>query len=329
MNQIKYSFIIPVKIVNDYIREAVGKILEIKRSDYEILIYPDEANSETWPNARQIATGAVGPAAKRSLSIKDSQGEILIFIDDDAYPSPDFLDKLELDFIDQNISAVGGPALTPPNDSFWQKVSGAVFLSKLSGGFPERYASVGKKHFITDWPSVNLSVRKEAFARVGGFDCAYWPGEDTKLCLDLVEKLKGKILYDPELIVWHHRRSGLIRHLKQVANYGLHRGYFAKKYPQTSFKFKYFLPSLFVVFVLLGGIFSFFPGLILNFYVLGWMIYAAALLYSAREIHKYEKNILIVLNSLYYIFLTHLVYGARFIQGFFLTFNLRSKLRKV
>ncbi len=324
---IYYSFIIPVKEINDYIRETARKILETKREDFEIIIYPDSASAETWSKTRQISTGKVGPAEKRTLAIRDAKGEILIFIDDDSYPEKDFLDKLDIDFQDNSISAVGGPAITPPGDNFWQKVSGAVFLSSLAGGFPERYVSLGQKRTVEDWPSVNLSIRKEIFNKIGGFDCAYWPGEDTKLCSDLIHKFNGKILYDPAAIVYHHRRQGLLAHLKQVGGYGLHRGYFAKSFPETSRKLKYFMPSFFLFFIIIGGLLSLKYEFFLKIYLLGWLIYFAALFKTFFDIYKYEKNVLIISNALYYVFFTHLVYGARFIQGFIFTKNLKSKLR--
>ncbi len=324
---IKFSFIVPVKEINAYIREATPLILRIPRDDYEILIYPDVATEETWPKTRQIATGHCGPAEKRTRAIEDAQGEILVFIDDDAYPDPDFLDKLEKDFDDPAITAVGGPAITPLDDSFLQKVSGAVFLSSLSGGSPERYVPIGKKHLVDDWPSVNLSLRKVAFRQIGGFNCEYWPGEDTKLCLDIVKKLKGKILYDPELIVYHHRREGLWRHIKQVGGYGLHRGFFAKIYPETSLRLKYFIPSAFLLFVFLGGIGVLVDIRLLPWYLLGWGVYGVALGKAAADIYQYERRWNIVLHALYYIFFTHLSYGARFLQGFFLVKQLKSKLR--
>jgi hypothetical protein len=74
--------------------------------------------------------------------------------------------------------------------------------------------------------------------------------KDTKLCHDLVYKNKKKILYVPNMIVWHSRREGLASHLKQIGGYGIHRGYFVKKYPQTSLRLKYFIPTLFFLFVL-------------------------------------------------------------------------------
>jgi glycosyltransferase involved in cell wall biosynthesis len=335
---IKYSFIIPVKAINDYIREAVPNILAISRDDYEIIIHPDEINNEIWPKTRQIATGHCGPAEKRTRAIKDAAGEILVFIDDDAYPANDFLEILDKDFKDEKIRAVGGPALTPPDDSFWAKVSGAVFLSALSGGNPERYVPLGAKRKVNDWPSVNFSIRKAVFAELGGFASEFWPGEDTKLCFDLIKKYPDGIIYDPELIAYHHRRPGLKKHLKQIVGYGVHRGFFAKKYPETSCRLKYFLPSLFLLFIVFGLLFAaartfgflkgevIFDRIILNLYFFGAGLYLLALIKSLIDIRRYEKNALIALNAVYYIFLTHLVYGYNFLKGLMIK-NLKSKLR--
>jgi glycosyltransferase involved in cell wall biosynthesis len=329
-SRVKYSFIIPVKEINDYIRESVPKILEIARDDYEIIIYPDHGceTKESWPKTRQIASDP-GPAVKRNLAMRDAQGDFLVFVDDDAYPKADILEFLDDDFKDEKIVAVGGPAMTPKSDSFLQKVSGAVYLSRFSGGFPERYAPIGKAKFVSDWPTVNLTIRRKIFEEVGGFNSKFWPGEDTKLCLDIIGKLDRKcmILYDPRVLVWHHRREGLAHHLKQIAGYGLHRGYFAKKFPKTSFKFPYFVPSFFLLFVVFVPAIGLFSPIFFKLYALGWIVYLLAMAKVMFDINKYQKDVLVVLYSLIYIFLTHITYGARFIQGFVFTRNLKSKLR--
>lgn len=327
--QIRYSFIIPVKEINDYIREAVPNILEIKRSDYEIVLFPDVKNHDvSWEKTRQVATGPVGPAEKRDLALRHARGEFFVFIDDDAYPRRDFLDVLDRSFVDEEIVAIGGPAVTPPDDAFWQKVSGAVFLSRFSGGFPERYWPAGRQKFVDDWPSVNLTVRREPFCRVGGFNSSFWPGEDTKLCLDLIQETGGKILYNPEAIVWHHRRSGLIRHLRQIGRYGLHRGYFAKRFPKTSMKMHYFMPSCFFLFVCLGWvplIFKFMPYTTL--YAILWVAYLAVLFVSVLGIYTKLHSIKITLATVPYIIGTHFWYGYRFLKGLLFVKDLKSRLR--
>src|SRR3989344_3591955 len=259
---IKYSFIIPVKEINHYIRESVPKILAIGRDDYEIIIYPDHASGKTWQKTKQIASGPGGPAMKRTLAIRDAQGDILVFMDDDAYPAKNFLELLD-----------------------------------------------------------------DVFSDLGGFDTAYWPGEDTKFCLDLLEKKGKKILYDPRLIAWHHRREGFVRHMRQVGGYGIHRGFFARVYPATSFRLKYFIPSAFLVYIIAGLGIGIRHPFLLQYYIVGLVIYMIALSKALYDIARHEKDRRILFHAAYYIFFTHLVYGYKFIVGFFFTKNLKSKLR--
>lgn len=323
----RFSIIIPVKAINDYVRETVPHILNLANQDWELMIIPNEAEASEWedPRISVIASGPVGPAKKRDQGAELAQGEILVFLDDDSYPAPDLLDVATAHFADPAVVALGGPAITPPHDSFWQKVSGAVFLSRLSGGTPERYVPVGEVRPVDDWPSVNLMVRRQAFLDIGGFNSPYWPGEDTKLCLDLVKITGRKLLYVPGLIVWHHRRAGLAAHLKQVGNYGLHRGFFAKRFPETSRRALYFVPMLFLLFTVFSLGYPLYPALIQAAILAGWCCYAGALLISLTTMARHE-SLLIGLVALGYTFLSHLAYGAMFLRGL-LTRELVSKLR--
>jgi hypothetical protein len=181
---------------------------------------------------------------------------------------------------------------------------------------------------VDDWPTVNFIIKRDDFIRIGGFDSQYWPGEDTKLCLDIIKDLRKKILYVPDLIVYHHRRPGIIRHLRQIGNYGLHRGYFAKVYPETSRKWFYFIPSLFVIYIatsLLTGVFlpSFY-----NPYITGLCIYLLTVLTTTLSVCKRTRSLAISIATIPYIILTHIWYGIRFIQGFLFTKTLTSKLSK-
>src|SRR5665647_377513 len=91
----KISIIIPVVKINDYIHESVPKMLELDWPDFEILIFPDFPDkNHTFEKTRIIASGKVGPAEKRDMAIKYAKGEILAFLDDDAYPQKDWLKKI-------------------------------------------------------------------------------------------------------------------------------------------------------------------------------------------------------------------------------------------
>jgi GT2 family glycosyltransferase len=325
---LKFSIIIPVKSINAYVRETVPHLKALKGFPWELFIIPNNKEKNEWPNDERISvidSGKLGPADKRDLGANISSGDILVFLDDDSYPEANILEIANNYFTDTNIIALGGPGITPPSDNFWQRVSGAVYLSKFTGGSPERYVPIGKSRAIDDWPSVNLMVRKDIFLSVGGFDCKYWPGEDTKLCLKLKNTGK-KIIYAPDMIVWHHRRGEIMSHLKQVGAYGLHRGFFAKEHPETSFKLKYFLPSIFSLFFLISPFYLLFPELIHFILIAGWTVYLACLFIGGYQIFKYE-NLLITITSILLVIPTHFYYGCNFIYGFLFKKKLVSVLR--
>jgi cellulose synthase/poly-beta-1,6-N-acetylglucosamine synthase-like glycosyltransferase len=330
----KFSIIIPVQEINDYILETCQNLKNLNGDCFEVFIFPDEIEEskkeelEKKLKAKIFATGNIGPAGKRDMALKYAQGEFLAFLDDDAYPKADWLGVAEKYLENLEVAAIGGPQLTPNSDSFWQKVSGAVFLSPLSGNVSLRYWPGRKAKEVDDWPTVNFIIRKSIFSELGGFASQYWPGEDTKLCLAITRELKKKIMYIPSLIVFHHRRTGLKKHLKQVGSYGLHRGFFAKKFPETSRKLIYFLPSLLDIFIIFGAVASFFSKEVFVPYIFGLAIYSGALLFSFVLTWNRTKDLLVSLITLPFLVLTHLWYGARFIQGFVFTGELKSQLGK-
>lgn len=126
------------------------------------------------------------------MALQYARGEIFAFIDDDAYPREDWLKNAIHYFDDPEVGAVGGPAVTAPGDNVWQQASGKVYESFLcSGGYTYRYIPQAERE-VDDLPSVNLIVRKDIFELIGGYDSNYYPGEDTKLCLDIVQKAGKK-----------------------------------------------------------------------------------------------------------------------------------------
>jgi cellulose synthase/poly-beta-1,6-N-acetylglucosamine synthase-like glycosyltransferase len=330
---IQVSIIIPFQKGNEYLVETLHHIRLLDYKDIEVILLPDEPLTDKFCKDHcvgvtvvVIPTGHVSPAIKRDMGAERSKGEFLAFIDDDAYPQPNWLSVALPLFSDPNVCGAGGPQLTPPNDTFWQKVSGAVFLSGLNGTLVNRYYPGKCVAETDDWPSVNLLVRKSDFLAVGGFDSAYWPGEDTKLCLDLTKQLKKRILYSPEMLVFHHRRAGFLKHLKQTGNYGLHRGHFARRLPETSFRLSYMIPSMFFLFVVLGWMALFMPAPVQVLYGFAWFMYIAAIVYSISTVAWRVRDISIAFATAPYTVAMHFWYGARFLQGFFLIRQLNSRL---
>jgi len=294
--------------------ESMVHLRRLDYDDFEVFILPDRDTGVRLAGARVIPSGPVGPAEKRDLAAGYATGEVLAFLDDDAYPARDWLSKAACHFTDPEVAAVGGPAVTPGSDSTLQKASGAVFASRLtSSSYVYRYLP-RRKRDVDDFPTVNLFVRRSVFDEVGGFDTDYWPGEDTKLCLDITSR-GLRIVYDPEVMAWHHRRPLFATHLRQVSRYAFQRGVFVRAFPETSLRPGYFVPSAFVVFMLLGpALAAVHPGLFVA-WVSVVFLYAAAVAAAALGAAAFWRSPAVGLATAPGIVLTHLVYGINFLRG--------------
>ena len=331
MKKVLVSIVIAVKEINDFIRkETVPAILKQTYHDFEVIILPDKASKEksasrwiriipSWPKT--------GPADKRDLGVKKAKGEIIAFLDDDSYPDKDWLKNAIKIFNQSLISGVCGPSITPPHNNLRQKASGYIWSTWLgSGGAGTYRCAISSRREVDDYPTVNLLVRKKDFLSAGGFDSHFWPGEDTKLCHDLVYKLGKKIIYDPSVLVYHHRRAVFKPHLQQIGRYAVHRGHFARILPKTSLRLGYLIPSLFVLWLFSGPILIFLLKifqlhviyLVLVFlYLLTTGFYLLLLLLTSFHVYLKERNLKLALLVIPSIFITHIVYGALFIKGFF------------
>lgn len=309
------SVIIPVKEINEYARDAVRHVHKFFPA-CEILLVPDHDSDEELSGARLISSfPIVAPGGKRDLAARVASGEILAFLDDDAYPSDTWLDSALGHFDDDNVAGVGGPGVTPPSNDSRQRSSGWALASALgSGGSAYRFRS-GRRRDVDDFPSMNLLVRKSDFLAVGGFDSPYWPGEDTELCRKLISNLGKRIVYEPDAVVYHHRRPVFVAHLRQQARYGLHRGYFARKFAGNSRRIAYALPTIFTIGIVLGPVFALLSGLGMALYIAVMSLYCGALFATGVWVWWHERDLWVVMLTLAAIFSTHIAYGIAYIKG--------------
>ncbi len=307
------SIIIPLKQDQGYLKACVEACLTQAQDgviQVEIIVLSDEPLPWNDSGIIHEATGPVSPARKRNHGAQMSKGEILAFIDDDTRPQPGWLKSAFVHFDNPKIGAVGGPSIAPLSDPFWAQVSGAVYESWMMSGQERRRYLPQQACDVHDFPSCNLLVRRSVFNEVGGFGTDFWPGEDTEFCLALTKK-GHRIRYEPRALIEHHRRPSLMRHFIQLANYGLHRGYFAKRYPDTSFRFRYFLPTLLVF---TGSILAILA--ILGNRLAGWSILILVVLYLLlTTVSLLGKPWRLLLPCIYVILCSHAIYGFSFLRG--------------
>ena len=169
---------------------------------------------------------------------------------------------------------------------------------------------------VDDYPSCNLFVRKSVLEKIGGYRTDFWPGEDTLLCKDIVDS-GFRIVYDPWVVVCHHRRPVFCSHLRQLGRYAFHRGYFCRRFPSNSLHLSYFVPSAFVVYLALWLPVSCVTTLPQS---VAWYAQAVfplpiAFYFALTLATSFSFNFLTWLLTAAGVFASHIWYGVRFLQG--------------
>lgn len=297
--------------------------------NFEVIVLLNEHSQydltllKKYPWLRIIPTSKITkPAEKRNIGVKNAKGDIIGFIDDDTSPTKNWLNQAEKCF-KNNIVAVCGPGIAPHNTNLWEKIFDQVLNTWIgSGGYSYRFKPE-KKRFVDDYPSMNFLMYKNIFQKLGGFKGNYWPGEDSKLCEEIVYKERQKILYHPNVVVYHHRRKDLKSYLKQHANYGFHRGAFFAHGDRNSRRLSYLIPTFFLIYLMLFSFFSIFALVLDTKYLILYFITAIPIfIYFLSEFYLFIRafintnSLRIAFGSVIVLFLTHLVYGIQFIRGY-------------
>jgi len=289
----KISIIIPVKPGG-----AVAAVAGLRNLD------PDSPDHEI------IVAEGKKPSRQRNMAAREATGDILYFLDDDALVVPDALKRLTACFAEQNVAAVGGPSLTPSNDSPFQRSIAWALASAFGGGaVRNRYRSVGQLRDSDDRELIlcNLAFRRAVYLSFGGLDERLYPNEENEL-IDRLLKSGARLLHDPGMFVRRSQRPTLAAFIRQMKTYG--KGRAEQTLISRTFSFKALLPALFVLYVT--------SLLFIHFwwYFIPALLYAAGILANMLFALSREGLPLALLLPMVYILL-HFCYGSGFIRGLF------------
>jgi GT2 family glycosyltransferase len=142
----------------------------------------------------------------RNIALKHSTGEIIAFVDDDAFAHAGWLAGLVAAYTSPEIGAVGGRALNNVPGEETQGVDRIGRLTKYGNLESNFAADPGKTIEVDHIIGCNMSFRREVLARLGGFREDF-PGisgvsEDSDMSLR-VRKLGYTILFTPAAVVDH------------------------------------------------------------------------------------------------------------------------------
>lgn len=210
------------------VAETLAALEDMEYPDYEIIVIDDGSTDQTSAiaskhNVRLICTENRGLSVARNLGLKAATGEIIAYIDDDAYPDRHWLTYLAAAFLRTEHAAIGGPNIAVPGD-------GAIAdcVANAPGGPIHVLLSDDLAEHI---PGCNMAFRREKLLAIGGFDPRFRvAGDDVDICWRLQER-GWTIGFAPSAVVWHHRRNSIKRYLKQQFGYAKAEALLAEKWP--------------------------------------------------------------------------------------------------
>lgn len=184
----------------------------------EVIVVDDGSTDATADIARRhervqlVSIGHAGLSVARNEGLRTATGDLVAYLDSDAYPTPEWPYHLALGLDDDSVGGVGGPNVPPPDDP-----RGSQVVARSPGGPVHVLLRDDRAEHI---PGCNMAFRREVLEEVGGFDPVYTAaGDDVDLCWRVLDR-GWDIAFHPAALVWHHRRPGLRAYLRQQAGYG-------------------------------------------------------------------------------------------------------------
>ncbi|MEN6549645.1 MAG: glycosyltransferase [Armatimonadia bacterium] len=215
-------------------RECCEGLMALDYPDYEVIVVNDGSTDGTRSIAEQfdcrlISIENQGLSNARNVGLDAARGDIVAYIDSDAYPDRRWLQYLVAAFSDPACAAVGGPNLTPEDETE---------LAHCVGGAPG-----GPIHILLSdseaehIPGCNMAFRRGILSGIGGFDPQFRiAGDDVDVCWRLRDA-GWKLGFSPSALVWHHPRGSIRAYWNQQRRYGEAEAMLQRKWPAKYSRF--------------------------------------------------------------------------------------------
>ena len=215
------SIIIPAHNAAWSLEECLAAVAQqtYPEESREVIIVDNNSTDATVETARAhgiepLSCAEPGPSAARNVGVTAAQGEIVAFLDSDAVPDADWLERLLEPFAEPEIGGVGG-AIMP-----YRVQTGAEVHAYTCGMLDQRRQLAGELPFMPPFTATaNAAFRADVVREIGGFDETLFVGEDADLCWRM-QWAGHRLHYAERAMVRHHHRANVWPYLRQTFWYG-------------------------------------------------------------------------------------------------------------
>ncbi len=213
------SIVIPT-LVRDTLYPLIDNLLEQKVNfDYEIVLVPQANLRTNLQSKKQIK---IYPEEKgkgfgyyRNVGIKHSQGNIIVFIDDDEMPMNRlWLNTITKPIVDGNEEVVTSGYKIKLNQGY---LTDCISLLGFPGGGAIGFKTmwnVDQSNHTSHICTGNLAIKKSLLVRIGNFEEKLKSGNEDVLLGDSIRRIGIPIKYIGDATVYHVARSGYFNFVK-------------------------------------------------------------------------------------------------------------------
>lgn len=232
------SIVIPMYNAEKLIIETLDALKKQTFKHFEVIVVDDGSTDNSFNlvkkyranfSLRVIKQKNSGPATARNNGVKHAKTNIIIFIDSDCVPHPDFVEKILIPMKNKEVFGVQGEYET----------KNKKFLISRYIGYEIYYRHEKMKNRNIDHiATYACAYRKEALGK--GFLNIFKKAdmEDTELSYRLAKENK-KLVFQEDVIVKHPHPSSFSRFIKQQYTRGYWRALGHLKHPSKLVKDSY------------------------------------------------------------------------------------------
>lgn len=196
---VSVSVVVPMRDARRYLKTCLTSVVRAtEKVGAEVVVVDncsqdgslEAVRDEFGKDVRLLSCVDGGISATRNLGASATSGDVLVFLDADCEVPENFLAEVQEVFVDPDIAAAGCKYSLPVGARWLERAWHEIHFTAADG--PVKYL-----------PGGNLSVRRDAFAEVSGFDEELRTGEDADLCQRITRQ--GRLVVQRRrLIAIHH-----------------------------------------------------------------------------------------------------------------------------
>jgi glycosyltransferase involved in cell wall biosynthesis len=236
------SVIVPLYNEEEKIKRLIDSINNQKFKNFELIIVDDCSKDNSYYVAKKYENHYIhvlrssinrGPAKTRNKGIRLAKSDIIAFIDSDAWPENDWLEKIYSKFCNKDVQVVMGSIKIPKSTYLGDSISAQGFPGGANLGFEKMWkVKNGLTNHIT---SCNFAIRNSVLKKYGLFDESFpLPGgEDPELSFRLSQR-GVPINYFSDVKVYHQPMTSFNKWVRWQIKRGRSNYHFKRKVKEVN-----------------------------------------------------------------------------------------------